>query len=99
MDIFLGVERADTGANRAVREGVDGAVCCGGAVESRANSNSIRCVQNMSNFRTVQFLDIKRKGAGTRSLVRRAVEDDSGKLVQSSRKPFYKTLLMSSYGF
>ena len=39
FDIFLGVVRADTGANRAVREGVDGAVCCRGAVESRANGN------------------------------------------------------------
>ena len=80
VDIFLGVVRADTDANRAVWEGVDGAVCCGSAVESRANGNCIRSVQNMCNFRTVQFLHIKRKGTGARTLVRRAVEDDSGKL-------------------
>ena len=99
VDIFLGVVRADTGTNRAVREGIDGAVCCGGAVESRANGNCISCVQNMRNFRTVQFLYIKRKGTGTRTFVRRAVENDSGNLAQSSRKAFYETLLMSRYGF
>lgn len=99
VDIFLGVVRADTGADRAVREGVDGAVRCGGAVESRANGNCISCVQNVRNFRAVQFFYIKRKGAGTRTFVRRAVEDDSGKLAQSSRKAFYEILLMGSYGF